>query len=98
MTSSPARHGARPAPRPARRDLLCRTALCGALMGFVAVASPSFAVPAWTGQSQVNPGGTLPTIRAGCRPLLSPTAWRHRWAAHTDRAKANICSRFADRG
>ena len=61
MTSSPVRPGS----RTARRDLLCRTALCGALMGFVAVASPSFAVPAWTGQSQVNPGGTLPTISTG---------------------------------
>ncbi|MGZ6014108.1 MAG: beta strand repeat-containing protein [Phenylobacterium sp.] len=58
MTASPARSFR----RPARRDLLCRTALCGALMGFVAVASPSLALPVWTGQSQVNPGGTLPSI------------------------------------
>jgi filamentous hemagglutinin family protein len=57
MTASPARHTL----RSIRRDLLGRTALCGALMGFVAIASPSAALPVWTGQSQVN-GGGMPTI------------------------------------
>jgi filamentous hemagglutinin family protein len=57
MTVSPARHTL----RSVRRDLLCRTALCGALLGFVAIASPSVALPVWTGQSQAN-GGGLPTI------------------------------------
>ena len=59
MTASPARHASR---QPARRELLCRTALCGALLGFVAIASPSDALPVWSGQSQVNPGGVLPSI------------------------------------
>ncbi|HLZ73661.1 filamentous hemagglutinin N-terminal domain-containing protein [Phenylobacterium sp.] len=63
MTSSPARHINRHRGAPARRDLLCRTALCGALMGVVvSIASPSYALPVWTGQSQVNPGGALPSI------------------------------------
>jgi len=62
MTSSSARRLHPRAARPARRDLLRRTALCGVLIGFAAAASPSLALPAWTGQSQVNPGGVLPTI------------------------------------
>lgn len=62
MTPSSTRHASSPIGRLGRRDLLRRTALCGALMGFVAVASPSLALPAWTGQSQVNGGGALPSI------------------------------------
>ena len=56
MTLSPAR-----LPR-GRRDLLGRTALCGALLGAVAVYSPAIALPALGGSPQVNTGGSLPTI------------------------------------
>ena len=76
MTSSPARHASPGGLRPGRRDLLCRTALCGALLGFVAIANPSLAVPAWTGQSQVNAGGTLPTIVTGPATTVTVNAPR----------------------
>ena len=47
-----------------RRDLLTRTALCGALMGVVALASPAAALPSLGGTPQVNAGGGAPSIVA----------------------------------
>ncbi|THD66088.1 hypothetical protein, partial [Phenylobacterium sp.] len=58
MTSSPAH---RPLRR-GRQDLLGRTALCGALMGLAALATPAAALPSLGGSPQVNAGGGLPNI------------------------------------
>lgn len=59
MTSSPVRDRT----WRARRELLCRTALCGALAGFVATATPALALPQ---QADANPtysnGGSAPVI------------------------------------
>jgi len=67
MTSSPAH---RPLHR-GRGELLARTALCGALMGLAALATPALATPPPTptlpvlgGGPQVNAGGGLPNIVA----------------------------------
>lgn len=61
MTLSPAQ---RP-PRKSRRDLLTRTALCGAVIGFAAFALPALALPSLGGAPQVNAGGGAPSIVAG---------------------------------
>ena len=53
--------------RPLRRrsDLLTRTALCGALLGFAAIAAPAAALPSLGGSPQVNAGGGQPNIVTG---------------------------------
>ena len=62
-TASIARYGARD--RRPNRDLLGRTALCGALLGLVALASsPANALPVLTGAPQVA-GGGAPGISSG---------------------------------
>jgi filamentous hemagglutinin family protein len=56
-----------PARRPlgqGRRELLGRTALCGALMGLAALATPASALPSLGGSPQVSTGGGLPSIVA----------------------------------
>ncbi|HZZ30650.1 MAG TPA: filamentous hemagglutinin N-terminal domain-containing protein, partial [Phenylobacterium sp.] len=50
--------------RRVRRDLLTRTALCSALIGIAALASPAAALPSLGGTPQVNTGGGAPTIVA----------------------------------
>ncbi|HEX3700090.1 MAG TPA: filamentous hemagglutinin N-terminal domain-containing protein [Phenylobacterium sp.] len=58
MTSSLARHARR-----LRRDLLCRSALCGVVIGFAAAAPPALALPVLAATPpQVNAGGGLPSI------------------------------------
>ncbi|HXA40663.1 MAG TPA: filamentous hemagglutinin N-terminal domain-containing protein, partial [Phenylobacterium sp.] len=60
MTPSPARRTL----RRGRRDLLTRTALCSALIGVVALATPAAALPSLGGNPQVNAGGGAPSIVA----------------------------------
>ena len=52
----------RPNERKSRRDLLARTALCGAMFGFL--ASPAFAAPVFGGATQTG-GGGAPSIATG---------------------------------
>ena len=52
----------RPNERKSRRDLLARTALCGAMFGFL--ASSAFAAPVFSGATQTG-GGGAPTIATG---------------------------------
>ncbi|HZZ67064.1 MAG TPA: filamentous hemagglutinin N-terminal domain-containing protein [Phenylobacterium sp.] len=63
MTSPAARHAAGRHPRGIRRALLCRTALCGVVLGFAAAAPPALALPVLAATPpQVNAGGGLPVI------------------------------------